>query len=146
MSVSLPSKQIIVIDVPEVPDFAAEYQYNFFTTDELITEQSKLDTIVKGPESINLDYINSIASKVPRLVKFSFSPVKVHDFINNSDIGIINFNNHVIYKDVIKNALAANKITNEDEFSSSNFLAIDFQDVNIDYKVASGIEILLLLL
>jgi hypothetical protein len=51
MSVSLPSKEVIIIDVPEIRNFHAKFQYNFHVPEEGIDkyDNSAYRFVVKKP-------------------------------------------------------------------------------------------------
>ena len=38
MSTSLPSREAVIIDVPEVRNFTSRFQYNYFVADEAVNE------------------------------------------------------------------------------------------------------------
>ncbi len=38
MSTSLPSKEIISVDIPEVKEFSANFRYNYFVPNEAVSE------------------------------------------------------------------------------------------------------------
>ena len=42
MAVSLPSKEIFNLDVPEIKQFQVSFIYNFFTTDEKINDEGQI--------------------------------------------------------------------------------------------------------
>ena len=42
MAISLPSRVIYSVDIPEITDFAAEFRYNFFAKDESVDEGASM--------------------------------------------------------------------------------------------------------
>lgn len=139
MSVSLPSKEIVVVDVPEVREFHSEFQYNFFVSNEMVSDKpvNVASSILKRPsEAFDADFIDRIKTRVPRFVKFSFVPVFIADPTESGNSGESRdlsanrtFGNTGLLKKYYE------KIISEDEFSSQNFFAVSFSDQSLDSKL-----------
>ena len=46
MSISLPSREIFAVDVPEVDDFTVDFKYMYFVPDEQTVETSGMTTMM----------------------------------------------------------------------------------------------------
>lgn len=137
MSHSLPSKEIYVIDVPEVKEFTAQFEYNFFVPDEQVNEVSGIPSELLSKPALEGagEYTQFLDTRVPRYVKFSWKKSKAADpggTLIESDI-----------RKMARKARTAgtlikdnyNKIVFEDQISSANFVAVTFNDGEIDEKV-----------
>lgn len=129
MTLSLPSKEIYALDIPNAKEFDVKFVYNFFQKDESVVGFSLSDDVLKKLESDTLDYSLSkiITSKIPRYVDLSWNNIS-----NKNDLNAIN---DLSLKDNL------DKIIDEDYFSYENFYAVSFQDGAIDtkiYEFASG--------
>ena len=138
MTVSLPSKEIHSVDIPEVNDFIADFHYNFFVSDESLNDTGNVPTSVLTREStsgVSQDFIQFATMKVPRFVVFKFTPV--HLRLNgrkatDSDGRHIRFgaNNRPGF---LTEHIA--KLVTEDHFASHDFTSLSFHDANLDEKV-----------
>jgi hypothetical protein len=122
--VTLPSKRIVNIDVPEVSDFRASFAYNFFSKDERINEQGQAPAYVlnRPTEGFDAQFINKVSKVVPRLVKFDFSPIASQREEQPRLKGI-----------TIRKFLS--KIQNEDKIAGKDFTQVNFQENNLDGKL-----------
>lgn len=152
---SLPSRPVAIADVPEPKLFGAQFRYNFFVTDELVNDTGALPEGVKAGsgETIDASTIDDfdVNRRVPRLVKFSFAPVRVVSPVDPSQSfqlgtkkakpsGPASKKMGLAQADI---SIAANldKIVSEDDFSNFGFVGLAFQDTAIDgklYFLASG--------
>lgn len=122
---SLPSKKTVVVSAPEVNNFGAKFNYDFFVADE--RTNSSGDTaprfIVRKPaESFDESFVSSknFHDKVPRFVKFNWSPIITpRDYI------------------AVRTSIGDNfdKIHNEQNFSLEETSNIDFQDTGADQRL-----------
>lgn len=139
MSVSLPSKEVVIVDVPEVKQFSADFKYNYFVADEMVSDKSINipSSILKRPsENFDIAYIDQIKTRVPRFITFSFGPVFVQDPTQTATDG--NQREFSANKQIGNSGLLKKnyeKIIGEDEFSSQNFFAVSFSDQAIDVKL-----------
>lgn len=139
MSISSPSYEIYVIDVPQVKDFAATYFYNFFVPDESVNETGGVPTnILARPGSeVNTAFIQYSITRAPRFVQFNFDLPKLADIGNAVSEQAQRTNSFkttgVHYDTLILNNL--DKIINEENFASSNYVSVHFNDGQIDDKV-----------
>jgi len=127
MSVSFPSKPVILLDVPEPIGFKATFVYNFFVPNERSDVTGRPDELlnVETPEGAN-----ELRRVVPRLVKFEFSPASILDEGSNeffrtpfADRGSIPIRENLP------------RIQSEEGFSNEDFVGIEFQDTNVDRKL-----------
>ena len=91
MSHSLPSEEVYVVDVPEVKNFEANFEYNFYVPDEQINENSIIPNTVfnKKAEEADAEYIQYLQSRVPRYVKLTWKKSKSSDsgnLVSDADI------------------------------------------------------------
>jgi hypothetical protein len=138
MSVSLPSKEIYTVDVPEVKNFKATFHYNFFTPDEQVKESSGIPQLeLQRIADDSVDAFNSqyLTTRVPRYVAFSWNKPRLQapgGQLIESDV-----RKHSQRPPTLPRLIADNldKIVDEDHFSSYNYLAVTFHDGSIDDKV-----------
>ena len=125
MPETLPSKKISVVDIPEVEDFKATFNYNFFTPDERANEHgSAADKIIARPsEAWNTTFIDTIefSRNTPRYTEFTWKTVNVG---NREDINL-----GVSITTNIK------KIHFEDDFTFKDYSSVHVQDDGLDGKL-----------
>lgn len=141
MAISLPSKKILIADVPEVKNFNSEFLYNFFIEDEQTNDTGKLPfAFIENINDNTSDskFINSknFQNKIPRAIKFTWKPV-----VLNTDSNVITkyYNDIKVAKKIsIKNNLS--KIKYENEFIEKSFTSIETQDNEKNKKLNFFIE------
>lgn len=85
---SLPSKQFVIVDVPEVEqDFRVKFVYNFFAPDETVNDSGILPQQFikdKAAREFTSDFIDTVNFKrfVPRFNKITWKPVLYGDYSN----------------------------------------------------------------
>ena len=139
MSVSQPSKEIYVIDVPEVKQFQAVYNYNFFVPDESVNATGGVpaNVLARPGSEVDSSFIQYSITRVPRFVAFSWTKPKISDV--GAGVSEQASRNNAFkttgaqYGTLILDNLA--NIISEDNFASNNFSAIHFHDGQIDTKV-----------
>lgn len=134
MTTSLPSKQVYIVDVPEIQNFEATFQYNYFTPDESTnalggTPDFALQT---NSDDFNTQFVQYATTRVPRYVQISFKPVRLSDLYNKT-YKSTTIGSSTRGKLLISNNL--DKIINEDDFASLNFTSVLLQDVKVDDKL-----------
>lgn len=139
MSVSLPSKETIVVDVPEVRKFSSEFVYNYHVPDELLSADATnipRSILSKPSEFFDSDYIDFVKTRIPRFVRFDFGPV----FMQNPTLELtdeerrdLTANRRVATGDLLRRYY--DKIVGEQEFSSDAFKVVNFTDQSIDTKL-----------
>jgi len=139
MSISLPSKEVIVVDIPEVREFRAGFVYNFHVPDELISEDATnipKAILSKPSEFFDADYIDFVKTRIPRHVRFDFSPV----FIQNPTLELtdeqrrdVSANRRVSQGDLLRRFY--DRIIGEQEFASQTFNVVNFTDQGIEKKL-----------
>lgn len=131
MAESLPSKRFANVDVPEVTNFTANFDYNFFVPDERENE-SGLDSprfIQKRPaDTFDNFFIDSINFQrfVPRFVRFGWKPTvdeRRSAFRNNPELDAVSIEENF------------EKIHNEQTFTTDDFTNMYFQDSDSDRKI-----------
>jgi len=141
MAISLPSKKILIADVPEVENFNSEFSYNFFIEDEQTNDTGKSPfSFIENINDNTSDskFINSknFQNKIPRAIKFTWKPI-----VLNTDSNVVTkyYNDiKVANKVSIKNNLS--KIKYENEFIQKSFTSIETQDIEKDKKLNFFIE------
>jgi len=139
MSTSQPSKEIYVVDVPEIKQLTAEYHYNFFVPDESINDSGGVPSNVLARPGAEVDahFIQYSITRVPRFVEFKWSKPKLADIGNqlseqarreNSFRTTGEQNGSLIFENI-------DKIVNEDDFSSNHYASVHFHDGEIDNKI-----------
>lgn len=143
MSTSLPSREAIIIDVPEVKNFNAKFQYNFFVTDEASNETGGIPKKVleRRSETFDSGYLDTLTTRVPRFVSFEFSSISVQSKNRNVDDNQVR-NTAIGRNDLDKDYIRKNfdKILNEEFFASENFTSVNLSDQSIDKKLFSIIS------
>lgn len=137
MSISQPSREIYVLDIPEVRNFLAQFKYNFFVPDESVSETGGIPTsILSRPGSeIDTSFIQYSMTRAPRFVAFNFSIPKM------SDPGklVTDFQQHNVFEIKSQNGSLISDniklIVTEDQFASNNFIAVNFNDGELSDKV-----------
>lgn len=138
MTVSLPSREIYVVDVPEVGDFRGEFHYNFFAPDESVSEIGGIprDAIQRASTEIDDSFIQYATTRVPRFVVFKYTPPRISDGWRLSRDSLVRANAFGQLR--TSEALIADnldKIVDEDSFATHDFTTVNFQDGEIDDKV-----------
>lgn len=139
MSVSLPSKEVTVVDVPEIREFEAKFVYNFHVIDELVSDDASnvpRSILSKPAEFFDSDYIDFVKTRLPRHVRFDFSPVFMQDprkELSDEERRELTANRRVHTGDLIRRFYS--KIIGEQEFSSDTFKVVNFSDQGIDTKI-----------
>lgn len=142
MSVSLPSKEAYIIDVPDVKNFSVDFRYNFFVADEGIVEDGIIPQrlLEKAGETVDSKFVESVAKKIPRYVRISWTPV------------VLNSENKIIdEQQVLKtrlgfssspNVISRNleKVMDESSFAGKEFTVVNMNDQSIDKKIYTAIS------
>lgn len=144
MTISLPTKEIYSLDVPEVTKFTAEFKYNFFTPDESVSDTGGVPArfLERPSDQIDSNFIQQSTTKVPRIIFFRFKTPIISDVGNHvSSVSQRNNNSttNVQYGSLISDNL--DKIVSEERFSSENFISVNYNDGQIDdkmYEMVSG--------
>lgn len=144
MSTSLPSREAVIIDVPEVRNFSAKFQYNFFVTDEASNEVGGMPRKVLERRSDSFDavYIDFLTTRAPRFVRIDWTPTFVQSKNKNIDDAEIREKNLGTRRDLDKDYIKNNfdKILDEDFFAAGNFTAVNLSDQSIDKKLFNSIS------
>lgn len=142
MSVSLPSKEAYIIDVPDVKKFTAEFRYNFFVPDEGIVEDGTVPKklLERAGETVDAKFVEIVSQKIPRYVRLSWSPV-----IINSENKVVDDEqrlktriNFTAASSLIRDNL--DKVMDEDSFAGKEFTVINLNDQSIDKKIYTDIS------
>lgn len=138
MSVSVPSRIVYSIDVPEVRGFTAQFNYNFFVPDESISETGGIPSValVKSAGEVDSMFLQYAATRIPRLVQFNFSPSRVSD--PGDSVDDLEVRNNVFGSTQQHQTLIADnidKIVDEDFFATGQFIALNFNDGELLDKV-----------
>jgi hypothetical protein len=149
MSISQPSHEIYVIDIPEIKQFTALYNYNFFVPDESVNATGGVpaNILARPGSEINSDFIQYSVTRAPRFVQFSWTIPHIADVGNQ-------VTEQSLRDAAFKTTGAQNgslildnvtKIVNEDSFANNNYTSINFHDGQIDDKVHTLVSGTLLL-
>lgn len=139
MSISQPSREIYVIDVPEIKQFDAIYHYNFFVPDESVNETGGVPSniLVRPGGEIDSHFIQFSVTRVPRFVEFRWTKPRLADVGNELSERALRDN---VFRTtgeqdgslILKNI---DKIIHEDDFSSNHFASVHFHDGEIENKI-----------
>lgn len=134
MTTSLPSKQVYVVDVPEVQNFEATFQYNYHVPDESVNSLAGIPSFAfeNSTNDFNSSFVQYATIRTPRFVKFSFKPVKLSDLYGKTFKASIAGSST---RGQIMISSNLDKIIDEDQFASLNFTSVLLQDVKVDDKL-----------
>jgi len=141
MSVSIPSKQIYSVDVPEVENFNVKFVYNYFVPDEQVNDNVIVPKFFsrKSTEEINSSYKKIFDTKVPRYVSLSWSKtIATVDAKTSKGDSSLSLDQNDIPKNFIKDNY--DKVITEEEFSSNNFVGITWHDSQLYNKLQTMLE------
>ncbi len=138
MSASKPSREIHVIDVPDVGDFTAEFVYNYHDKDEGAdaTAGVSRNLLTKPGEYFDaktVDYLGS--ARAPRYVSFTWKPVSYRDRVYGQSPY---FQDDAIPRNYIRGNLS--KLLSEEHFASDQFTSLNVSDQSIDSKLYTYIS------
>ncbi len=138
MSVSLPSREIYAVDVPEIQKFQGTFNYNFFTPDESVSETGGVPTKIlqRKADEIDATFIQYSVTRAPRSVTFSWKLPKLVD--PGNQVTDLQQRNNVFKTNSQNGSLIADnidKVVTEDRFATDNYVAVNFHDAEIDDKI-----------
>ena len=142
MSISLPSREIYSVDVPEVTDFSAQFQYNYYVPDEGSSETGAVpESVLNRPaDEIDADLIHYAIEKSPRFVMLNWSapPALLSSLPNEMTTRILIFG-----RNTKKNLISDNiqNVVSEDYFARDNYVGILFNNGDLAdkaYRFMSG--------
>jgi hypothetical protein len=120
---SLPSKNVAILDVPEVESLTAEFQYFYWTADEfengLGSSQASFKQIPS--ETFDANYV-SLTRKLPRLIKLNWKPVTLNRTVTKPG-------NPILIRDFFE------KLHSEETFTSNDFTTLRYQDNGADLRL-----------
>ena len=133
MSTSKPSREVHVVDVPDVPLFEGNFVYNFHVPEEGSDATAGVsDKLLSKPgeyfDSKIIDYLAS--SRAPRYVVFNWTPVTYRDRIYGQSPY---FQDIPLPRNYVRDNLS--KVLDEEHFSSEQFTSININDQSIDQKM-----------
>lgn len=138
MSISQPSREVYVVDVPTPRNFSAEFKYNFFVTDESSVDSGGIPSAVLVRPAAELDaaFVQYASTRVPRFVVINFSLSHLSDVGNSvSDISV---RKNVFSSGAQNGSLIRDnydKVVTEDLFAADSYVAVGFHDGEIQDKV-----------
>lgn len=137
MSISLPSKEIYAVDVPEVERFEGTFHYNFFAPDESTSDVGGIPTkfLKRNSAEIDASFIQYSLTRAPRLVSFKW---KVPRLANPGGLSFEGYTDGPFKTKSQNGSLITSnldKIVMEDQFSTNNYVALNFHDGDIDEKL-----------
>ena len=131
-----PSRPVAFIDIPEPTSFEADFQYNFFTTDERTNSDATKHLVDLGITTSEDIVTTNQASRLPRYVELKWS---MTDF-NNFEDGSYRENLYSSYN-LDNYDIATSDIMDEEAISNAFFSAAAMQDTGADtalYKLSAG--------
>lgn len=140
MSISLPSREIYSVDVPEPIQFEADFLYNFFVPNEGKSETGGIsDKFLKKPtDELGVDFVDYASTRVPRFVVLKWSVPKINS-AESSELAQRRQNNETIAsRGLITNNLK--KIVTENDLSSFDYFSVLLDDPDIDDKIFSFVS------
>lgn len=139
MTISQPSKEIYVVDVPEIKQLDATYYYNFFVPDESVNETGGIpaNILTRPGAEVDSNFIQFSISRAPRFVRFNWTLPKLADVGNILSEQAQRENAFRTTGEQDGSLILNNidKIVSEDDFASNNYVSIHFHDGDIDNKI-----------
>jgi len=139
MSISQPSREIYVIDVPESKELQGTFFYNFFVPDESVNETGgvPLNVLARQGSEIDSSFIQYSITRAPRFVQLSFIAPKLADVGNQVSDKLMRDNAFRTTGMQDGSLILRNigKVVNEDDFASNNYVSVHFHDGDVDKKV-----------
>lgn len=139
MSISQPSREIYVVDVPEIKNFESIYHYNFYVPDESLNETGGVPSnfLSRPGGEVDLSFIQFSVTRVPRFVEFRWTKPHMADVGNQISERASRDNSFRTTGDQDGSLILRNidKIVNEDDFSSNHFASVHFHDGEIENKI-----------
>lgn len=137
MPLSLPSREVYTVDIPEIDDFTARFSYNFFTPDESVNDVGGVPEqfLIKDSGEIDADFVQFSTTRAPRFVEFTFTPKFVNSLGRTVDEEQIRTLVNGNPKSEFLIAENLDKIMSEDQFSSETFVSVNFHDGEINDKI-----------
>jgi hypothetical protein len=142
MSVSLPSKDIYVIDIPEVKSLRTDFVYGFFEKNERSSARRNLsrnnyvvDSSInpqRGDEATKTS--KKLATQIPRQVNITFVP----NMTINAERATRLLSNANNAPSLIKNNIS--KVMSEEQFTTFYYVALEFKDTAIYDKLNKQIS------
>lgn len=135
-SLSYPSRIITLVDVPEVENFTAKFEYNFFTKDETTNDTNVRESTINSENELN-----NLLGRLPRFVKFEFTPPSLQK-CSPDGTGLRSPRQETPLGDPASLLTSENipLIQSEESFSNLDFISIDFQDNGIDGKLYQAVS------
>ncbi len=138
MSSSKPSREVHVIDVPDVDSFEASFVYNYHVSDEGTEAGAGVSRalLTKPGEYFDarvIDYLGS--QRAPRYVTFKWKPVSYRDRVYGQSPY---FQDDAIPRNYIRNNVE--KLLSEEHFAADQYSSINISDQNIDSKLYTFIS------
>lgn len=143
MPTSLPSREIYVIDIPEVKQFDATFVYNYFVSGEAVDEMAGVSSkYYSAREDLKVSTdVQRLSTRVPRWIELQFAPSKIFDSMSNVSDGIpvaSTYRSKLDNRRLISENLQ--KIMSEEEFASYYFISMDFRDDKLMEKMHDFVE------
>ena len=131
---TLPSKQIVIADVPETEEFTATFQYNFFVPDESVNDTGSVPEklLERAGENFDINFIESVEFKkyVSRAVRFNWRPKYVGNNLSDN-VSVTGKGDSKYLAQQISIRKNLDKIHYEDDFASSDYASLHIQDTQL---------------
>jgi len=120
---SLPSKNVALLDVPEVETLDAEFQYFYWTADEFENGLGSSQAAEKQlpSETFDASYV-SRTRRLPRLVKLQWKPIVI-----NADTNMA--------RGTVSIRANLEKLHSEETFTNRDYTTFNYQDTGVDLKL-----------
>lgn len=142
MSISIPSKEAYIIDVPEIKKFSAVFRYNFFVSDEGVVEDGTIPKrlLAKAGETVDSKFVEAVAQRIPRYVRITWSPVVMNaeNKVVDDEQRLKTRINFTAASSLIRDNL--DKVMDENSFAGKEFTSINLNDQSIDRKIYTAIS------
>lgn len=133
MTISMPSREVFVIDVPICSEFRSEFRYNFFVPDESVDPDTSVprSALLRSGAERDSTFIQYAVTRVPRMNVLTWRPPRAsfERVVNDSKAQFVSAQRgDLISKNV-------DKIMTEEDFATQNYVSLTFNDGNVDEKM-----------
>jgi len=136
---SYPSKPVTQIDIPEVSQLNAEFNYVYFMPDEKTNQSSKqINISINDTTRDELEFLAG-TDRVPRFVRITFSPPSFNTLASEQGGNLSSAAMNTIFENVKVSENVSN-IMFEDAISNTSFSSVNLMDTGVDRKFYTSLS------
>jgi hypothetical protein len=140
VSVSLPSRELFVVDVPEPTEFSATFTYNFFVQNEGTSETGGIPEkfLKRATSQLGVDFIDFASTRAPRFNVIRWSVPRIGFRLSPEDEQRATNNASITKPGLIADNLE--RIVSEDDLSSLDYFAVSLGDPMVGERITSFVS------